>query len=628
MDFLLGLWGPGRSRNGSLTLVQDINRTRLGRTRNWLQGGGQVGTEIALRDWSSTSLGPMEGWPSTLRTTLNLILNSGHPTLICWGAELLCFYNDACLPALRRKVNTLGSPLAAVLPESMEQLRPLFREALEGKPIFAKSLRVPLQPGGEAHDSCWAASLSPIYDDAGTISGVLVPLLTQADRIEAQARSNGSEEGLHQVSDIVPSLLWRASPQGEILWANNKLREGLSSDNVWQSVHPDDLPSVRDTWARSQRDEATFRHYHRLRMRNGEYRWHIATSEPRSDGTGEIVEWYGVATDVDDLHQSSTALSKASAVFRSFAENSADAIWVIDVSKKTVEYTSPACRTIWGELPEPGFSWYQWRCAIHPDDRAHQDAGLERLLSGEVLREQYRIVRTDGAIKWIRSTKFPIFDSDGSIRLVGGIAQDITDGGYRTIHLIDGEMESRVTLNRRFQANGYDVRSYDGVDTFLKVCRGLVPGCVILLDSSGGVEATRLASALRGEFYAFPLLVISEVADASTAIQLMKQGIKDIVLPTDPLERLDQAISSALSAIRKDQREGDTVRRAKESMQILSDREREVLLGLSDGATNKELARELGVSPRTIETHRVHIMEKLGVSTLPEAAKIVALAQL
>ena len=611
-----------------MTFAQGISQTRLGRTESWLKDGGQTGAQIALSGWYSTSLGPLEGWPSTLRVTLNLILNSEFPALIVWGPERLCFYNDACLPALQGKTHHPGRPFAQVFPDAMERMEPILVATLEGELGARSSFRVLLHRNSELHDSWWATCLSPIYDDAGLICGVFIPLFRQSDHSEAEHRTSGNEEELRRVSDVVPSLLWRASPQGEILWANSKLREGLASDNVWQSVHPDDLQSVRDTWARSQREEQTFRHYHRLKMRNGEYRWHVATSEPRSDSAGDIVEWHGVATDVDDLHRSSTALTEASAVFRSFAENSADAIWVIDVVKKTVEYTSPACRKIWGELPMPGLSWDQWRSAIHPDDRVQQDAGLERLLAGEVLREQYRIVRTDGAIKWIRSTKFPIFDPDGSIRLVGGIAQDITQGGYNTIHLIDGAMESRVSLIRHFQSSGYDVRSYDGIDSFLKVCRGLVPGCVILLDAEGGEEAIRLASALRGEFYAFPLLLVSAVADASAAIELMKHGIKDIVFPTDPPERLDQAVSAALNMIRKDQREGDTVRRAKEGMQTLSDREREVLLGLSDGATNKELARELGVSPRTIETHRLHIMEKLGVSTLPEAAKIVALAML
>jgi len=58
-----------------------------------------MGALMRAHDWRSTSLGPPQTWPQTLRTALRLLLNTGHPMYIWWGPELLCFYNDA-IPAI------------------------------------------------------------------------------------------------------------------------------------------------------------------------------------------------------------------------------------------------------------------------------------------------------------------------------------------------------------------------------------------------------------------------------------------------------------------------------------------------------------------------------------------------
>ena len=60
-----------------------------------MQGGGEMGALIRARDWAETPLGPPEGWPQTLKTSVRLILSSGHPMFIRWGPQLIQFYNEA-----------------------------------------------------------------------------------------------------------------------------------------------------------------------------------------------------------------------------------------------------------------------------------------------------------------------------------------------------------------------------------------------------------------------------------------------------------------------------------------------------------------------------------------------------
>jgi len=65
------------------------------KTRLATAGGGEMGARIRDKDWSATPLGAIEAWPQSLRTVVRLMLNTGHPMYIFWGADSICLYNDA-----------------------------------------------------------------------------------------------------------------------------------------------------------------------------------------------------------------------------------------------------------------------------------------------------------------------------------------------------------------------------------------------------------------------------------------------------------------------------------------------------------------------------------------------------
>jgi len=79
---------------------------------DFFQGGGTMGAHMRAFDWSATALGRPAGWPQPLRTAIRLILNTGHPMYVWWGADLLCFYNDAYSQSIgpERHPGSLGRP--------------------------------------------------------------------------------------------------------------------------------------------------------------------------------------------------------------------------------------------------------------------------------------------------------------------------------------------------------------------------------------------------------------------------------------------------------------------------------------------------------------------------------------
>src|SRR5687768_8826624 len=100
---------------------------------SWLIGGGEMGDHIRNFDWSSTPLGAPEFWPQSLKTSLNICLNSKFPMFVWWGEKLLVFYNDAFIPLAGEHKHPmyLGHPAKEQWPEIWNQLAPFTEHVLK-----------------------------------------------------------------------------------------------------------------------------------------------------------------------------------------------------------------------------------------------------------------------------------------------------------------------------------------------------------------------------------------------------------------------------------------------------------------------------------------------------------------
>ena len=116
---------------------------------------------------------------------------------------------------------------------------------------------------------------------------------------------------------------------------------------------------------------------------------------------------------------------------RQFGEASQDILWIRDAKTLQWTYLTPAFETIYGLSREDALSgddYRNWQELIVPDDRAHAVASIGRVLAGERITFEYRIRRpSDGTIRWLRNTDFPIFNDAGDVILIGGVGHDMTD---------------------------------------------------------------------------------------------------------------------------------------------------------------------------------------------------------
>jgi len=131
--------------------------------------------------------------------------------------------------------------------------------------------------------------------------------------------------------------------------------------------------------------------------------------------------------DVTARKQTERALQSSEERFRQLADNIREVFWMSDPGKNNIIYVSPAYEEIWGRTCQSLYDCPRdWVEAIHPDDRNRVlEAALTKQVSGQY-DEVYRIVRPDGAIRWIQDRGFPVHDEAGKVYRTVGIAEDIT----------------------------------------------------------------------------------------------------------------------------------------------------------------------------------------------------------
>nr|WP_246529570.1 PAS domain-containing protein [Microvirga zambiensis] len=447
-----------------------------------------------------------------------------------------------------------------------------------------------------------------------------------------------SQARLQAAIDLVGLSPYTWNPvTGALDWdARLRAMWGLPPDaNVDEEVflsgmHPEDRPRVEAAIAQCS-DPAGLGiyaiEYRVIGIGDGVERW-VSTHGRTTFEHGRPVAFIGAALDITARKRADVALRESEERFQQFAANSSNVLWILDLATMRLEYLSPAFEAIWGETIKSTLGDHgRWGRLLHPDDRQRVFDALDLVRLGEAITEEFRIVRSDGAVRWLRDTIFPIRDARGQIRCAGGIAQDITRHNGRFIYVVDADEPSRQDLARGLRNAGYDVRAFPSGKAFLEAAPALVLGCVVLdirQPEAGGLSIPRELKARR---IGLPVIVLGDAkGDVTYGVQVMKAGAVDFLpVPYTPDELLT-ALASAAADISQVDEQDQEANRARGRIAEMPAREREVLAGLLAGKTNKEIGRDIGLSPRTIETHRAHVMQRLGVQTLSQAVLVATSA--
>lgn len=192
-----------------------------------------------------------------------------------------------------------------------------------------------------------------------------------------------------------------------------------------------------------------------------------------------------------------------------------------------------------------------------------------------------------------------------------------------SVFVIDDDEAVRESLLTMLRAEGITTRGFvSGADFFNRLPDARA-ACVITdvrMPDIDGAEVVRRLREAKGD--AWPVIVITGHADISMAVQLMKAGVVDFIeKPFDPA-RLIEAVRGCMGVLRGRSDHAERAERARQLLQQLTPRERQVFDALVEGRANKEIALELEISPRTVEIFRAKVMAKMKAESLSALIRV------
>jgi two-component system, LuxR family, response regulator FixJ len=195
-----------------------------------------------------------------------------------------------------------------------------------------------------------------------------------------------------------------------------------------------------------------------------------------------------------------------------------------------------------------------------------------------------------------------------------------------TVHIVDDDDALRESLAFLLGTARIDVATYPSAAAFLEAIPGAKLSCVITDVRMPGMSGIDLLKRLREMKIDVPVIVITGHGDVPLAVEAMKIGAIDFLEKPFDDEVLLASVKAAI------ERRGSEIRRNAEradietKLSVLSNRERDVLDGLVVGRANKQIAFDLGISPRTVEIYRANLMNKMQAESLSDLVRMALIA--
>ncbi|HEX9608323.1 MAG TPA: PAS domain S-box protein, partial [Gemmatimonadaceae bacterium] len=280
------------------------------------------------------------------------------------------------------------------------------------------------------------ASELRLIEGAGHVALIAIETeRTHAALQEALAEIRKSEERLRLIIDTIPAQAWRGLPDGSVDYFNQRWHDytGLSPTEAhawgWKAIlHPEDAARTLDKWTHEVVPSGKPGEIEvRLRRFDGEYRWFIVRVEPLRDELGQVSQWYGTNTDIDDLKRAEDKLRRDEQELRRITDAIPQNIIVLGTDG-TVIYANQATLDYTGLTMEEVMATDFRARVFHPEDVERLRDERQRALSRDIpFENEQRARRKDGVYRWFLIRYNPLFDEQGCLLRWYATGTDIED---------------------------------------------------------------------------------------------------------------------------------------------------------------------------------------------------------
>lgn len=514
---------------------------------DFLSGGGQMGRLMLAHDWSTSPLGPPDGWPQSLRSVVGLLLGSKFPMFVAWGTELGFLYNDSYAEILGGKhPKALGERFSEIWAEIWPDIAPLIEAAMAGEATYREDLPLLMNRKGFEEQTWFTFSYSPVRNEAGQVAGMFCACSETTAKVVAERRSLEERERLQRMFEQAPGFMAMLSgPEHRFTLTNPAFQQLIGHRDVLGKPVSAALPDAAAQGYVEHLNKA-FSTGEALIFSSAPYAMQAAPDGPiterlvdfvyqpvrAADGavTGVFVEGY----DVTERVRAEAALSASEARLKLAQQAAGIGVWDWDLVTGAISW-SPEMYDILGLDPakHAGTPYDTWLGILHPDDRDLADrTAREAAAKGEAFSIDFRIKHQQtGEQRWVRSRATAVLDDQGRPARLVGVNVDVTGERRREEGLreLAGDLQTAVEASERERNRIYDLSNdlfaVVGFDGFLKTIN---PAWERLLGYS------------RAELLAKPLAAVIHPDDLAAAGQVIAA-----LQTRDPLQRFENRLITA-----------------------------------------------------------------------------------
>lgn len=397
----------------------------------FLKGGGKVSTIIADFDWSATSLGAMQTWPQSVKSTIGLILQSPVPIVTLWHEKGYMIYNDAyAVFAGARHPQVLGMAVHDAWPEIREFVANVMQTVFAGGTLSYQDQHLTLHRNG-VPESVWLnLDYSPVFDEAGTAVAVIAIVVETTPKVQAERRLLNEGERMQVLFEQAPGFMAMLSGPDHIFeLANPAYLQLIGARPLLGRTVRDAIPEAQGQGFFERLDQVletgtaftgTAMPLRLLPLAGvpRSQRYVDAVFQPILDPEGQVRGIFIQGSDVTERIEAEKAVREGAARFLTWAQAMPNHIWTappnghLDWFNHQVYAYSGKQE---GELDGPG-----WLSIVHPDDLyAAREKWLTALVGGQGYETEFRLRRADGTYRWHLGRALPILEKGEVVRWIG-----------------------------------------------------------------------------------------------------------------------------------------------------------------------------------------------------------------